>query len=68
MSDKNGAYPTEGRFEPQDLSAAVLYLLGIDHEASFPDHFNRLHRATEGTPLCEVLGTGPATRTSLEHA
>ena len=56
-SDKQGAYPAEGRVEPQDLSATVLHLLGIGHEASFLDRFNRPHRATEGTPLWEILGS-----------
>jgi hypothetical protein len=58
-SDKQGAYPAESRLEPQDLAATVLHLLGIEQEATFPDRFNRPHRATEGTPLWEVLGTQP---------
>jgi hypothetical protein len=55
-SDKNGAFPAEDRLEPQDLAATVLHLLGIASEASFPDRFNRPHRATEGTPMWKILG------------
>ena len=60
-SDKLGAHPKEGRMEPQDLSATVLHLLGIGHEAFFPHPTGRPLRATEGTPIYAVLGTAPAT-------
>ena len=60
-SDKLGAHPKDGRMEPQDLSATVLHLLGIGHEAFFPHPTGRPLRATEGTPIYPVLGTAPAT-------
>ena len=60
-SDKFGGHPTAGRMEPQDLSATILHLLGIGHEAFFPDPNGRPLRATEGTPVYAVLGDSPAT-------
>src|SRR5262249_20298089 len=61
-SDKIGGYPTSGRMEPQDLSATILHLLGIGHEAFFPHPTGRPIRATEGTPIYPILGDAPATR------
>src|SRR5262249_37719003 len=61
-SDKLGAYPTSGRMEPQDLSATILHLLGIGHEAFFRHPTGRPIRATEGTPIYAVLGDAPATK------
>src|SRR5262249_15497869 len=61
-SDKLGAYPVTGRMEPQDLSATILHLLGIGHEAFFPHPTGRPIRATEGTPIYSVLGDAPATK------
>jgi hypothetical protein len=60
-SDKLGAHPKDGRLEPQDLSATILHLLGIGHEAFFPHPTGRPLRATEGTPIYAVLGEAPAT-------
>ena len=56
-SDKQGAYPASGRVQPDDLSATLLHLLGIGHEAFFPDRFGRPHRVTEGEPIHALLGT-----------
>lgn len=55
-SDRNGAYPASGRVQPQELTATVLHLLGIGHEAFFRDRFGRPIRATEGEPLYSLLG------------
>jgi hypothetical protein len=60
-SDKSGAYPRTNRVSPQDLTATILHLLGIGHEAFFPDRTGRPLRATEGTPIDAILGTRPAT-------
>jgi hypothetical protein len=60
-SDRNGAYPLQDRVEPQDLTATILHLLGIGHEAYFPDRTNRPIRATEGEPIAAILGIEPAT-------
>jgi hypothetical protein len=60
-SDKHGAYPRDGRFEPQDLSATILHLLGVGHTATFPDPAGRPQHATLGEPLYALLGERPAT-------
>jgi len=61
-SDKFGAHPTSGRMEPQELSATILHLLGIGHEAFFRHPTGRPMRATEGTPIYPVLGDASATK------
>lgn len=60
-SDRTGAYPVSGRVQPHDLTATILHLLGIGHEAFFPDRFGRPIRATEGEPIEAIIGTQPAT-------
>ena len=54
-SDRTGAYPVSGRVQPQDLTATILHLLGIGHEAFFPDRFGRPIRATDGEPIYPLL-------------
>ena len=54
-SDKTGAYPARDRVEPQQLTATILHLLGIGHEATFPDATGRPLRATEGEPIAALL-------------
>ena len=54
-SDRTGAYPVSGRVQPQDLTATILHLLGIGHEAFFPDRFGRPIRATDGEPIYSLL-------------
>jgi hypothetical protein len=60
-SDKNGAYPATGKLEPQELTATIVHLLGINHEAYFPHPTGRPLRITEGEPLWSLLGDRPAT-------
>ncbi|MSR57593.1 MAG: DUF1501 domain-containing protein [Planctomycetaceae bacterium] len=60
-SDKHGAYPRDGRLEPQDLTATILHLLGIGHQATFPDATGRPYHATFGEPIAALLGSSPAT-------
>ncbi len=60
-SDQQGAYPRTGKMEPQDLTATILHLLGISHEAFFTHPTGRLLHVTEGTPLYGLLGDHPAT-------
>jgi hypothetical protein len=60
-SDKTGAYPARRRVTPDDLAATIYHLLGISHDAFFPDRAGRPLRVTEGRPIGELLGTGPAT-------
>jgi hypothetical protein len=60
-SDKLGAYPRDGKMEPQDLSATVVHLLGIGHHATFPDALGRPMHVTTGRPITALLGARPAT-------
>jgi hypothetical protein len=61
-SDKLGAYPRDGKMEPQDLTATIVHLLGIDHHAMFPDATGRPFHVTTGQPVAALLGDRPATR------
>jgi len=60
-SDKIGAYPRDGRMEPQDLTATIVHLLGIGHHALFPDAAGRPMHVTLGEPIAPILGERPAT-------
>ena len=60
-SDKNGAYPRDGKLEPQDLTATIVHLLGIGHHATFPDAVGRPMHVTKGEPITALLGKQPAT-------
>jgi hypothetical protein len=60
-SDRQGAYPRDGRLEPQDLTATILHLLGIDPNATFPDMTGRPFHASNGQPISALLGDSPAT-------
>lgn len=60
-SDRNGAYPREGKLEPQDLTATIFHLLGIGHDAFFPHQTGRPLHVTEGEPIHAILGGLPAT-------
>jgi hypothetical protein len=60
-SDKRGAYPTRGRMEPQDLTATIFHLIGIDPGSTFLDPAGRPLLVTRGTPIAPILGDAPAT-------
>ena len=60
-SDKHGAYPRDGRIEPQELTATILHLLGVGHTATFADATGRPFHATLGEPVYALLGDRPAT-------
>ena len=45
----------EDRVLPQELTATILHLLGIGHEATFPDATGRPLRAVEGEPVEALL-------------
>ena len=60
-SDSHGAYPRTDKVEPQELTATIFHLLGIGHDAFFPDPTGRPHKVTEGQPLRTLLGKSPAT-------
>jgi hypothetical protein len=60
-SDKLGGYPRDGAMEPQDLTATILHLLGIDPLATFLDPLGRPYPVTRGEPIAVLLGDSPAT-------
>lgn len=55
QSDRLGAYPLSGRVGPEDLSATVLHLLGIDPETTIHDTLGRPLPASTGRVIAEVL-------------
>ena len=55
-SDPTGALPARDRVTPPELTATILHLLGIDHDATFPDRTGRPLLASEGEPLWSLLG------------
>ncbi len=60
-SDRQGAYPRDGRLEPQDLTATIFHLLGIPHTAAFTDMTGRPFPVSKGEPIYTLLGEAPAT-------
>ena len=62
-SDKDGGYPKTGKHEPQDLTATIYHLLGIPHDAIYPNIGNsgRNIHITNGEPIDAILGGKPAT-------
>lgn len=60
-SDRNGAYPLEGKLHPGDLTATLFHLVGLDPASTFEDRLDRPHPVTKGTPIFKLLGTEPAT-------
>ncbi len=59
-SDRKGAEVHETPIQPADLTATMAHLLGIGHNATFLDKFNRPYKVTEGEPIHAALGLGPA--------
>ena len=59
-SDRNGAYPSERRMQPEDLSATIFHLLGIDPHTHI-EVAGRPFKITTGRVITEALGSGPAT-------
>jgi uncharacterized protein (DUF1501 family) len=54
-SDKLGAYPTVGQVRPEDLSATMFELLGLDPEAEIRDAQDRPLPISRGTPVRDIL-------------
>jgi hypothetical protein len=54
-SDKHGAYPAENLVRPDDLSATVFHLLGIDPRTEVRAVGNRPVHISEGNPVMGVL-------------
>lgn len=47
-SDRQGAYPKDGKVSPQDLTATVLHCLGYEPNAELRDAVNRPIPASRG--------------------
>jgi hypothetical protein len=54
-SDRQGAYPVEGRVEPQDLSATIFHCLGYQPHTELHDRAGRPLVISKGTPIQAVL-------------
>ena len=54
-SDKIGAYPAVGQARPEDVSATVYELLGIDPETEMTDKLGRPLAISRGKPITEVI-------------
>jgi len=54
-SDKNGAYPASDPVRPEDLSATMFHLLGIDPATEVRDALNRPLPVSAGAPMTGLL-------------
>ena len=55
-SDKIAAYPADHPVSAGDLAATVYQLVGVDPEATVPDHTNRpTHISHGGKPVAAVI-------------
>ena len=61
-SDRIGAYAQENPVTPDDLTATLFHLLGIEPNSYFRDPTGRPHLLTRGRPISALLGNEPATQ------
>ena len=59
-SDRNGAYPTDRRIQPEELAATLFHLLGINPHTHI-EVAGRPFKISTGEVVAEVLGSGPVT-------
>jgi hypothetical protein len=57
-SDRIAAYPATAPVRPEDLSATVYHLLGIDPRTEVRDHLGRPLSLSDGTPLTALFSAG----------
>ena len=55
VSDRQGAYPLDGRVEPQDLTATVFHCLGFAPSTEIRDRLGRPLAISKGTPIDAIL-------------
>lgn len=55
QSDREGAYPLEGRVEPQDLAATIFHCLGYSPETLVYDRLQRPIAISNGRPIEQIL-------------
>src|SRR5262245_24134177 len=54
-SDKIGAYPATDPVRPEDLSATMFHLLGLDHHTEVRDPLNRPLPISPGSVITDIL-------------
>jgi hypothetical protein len=54
-SDKDAAYPIEGRVEPADLQATLLHCLGLNPRQPIYDELQRPHEISTGRVIAKLL-------------
>jgi hypothetical protein len=54
-SDRQGAYPLDGRVEPQDLSATIFHCLGFAPSTEIRDRLGRPLAISKGSPIEAIL-------------
>jgi len=54
-SDRQGAFPLDGRVEPQDLTATVFHCLGFSPSTEIHDRLGRPFAISKGTPIEAIL-------------
>ena len=54
-SDRHGMHPAKDPVRPEDLTATMFHLLGIDPKTELIDHVNRPHPAAEGNVINAIL-------------
>lgn len=54
-SDRQGAYPLDGRVEPQDLTATIYHCLGYAPSTEIRDRLGRPLAISKGSPIEAVL-------------
>jgi hypothetical protein len=54
-SDRQGAYPAEGRVSPRDIAATALHCLGFEPDVEIRDNLNRPIPASRGQAIRSIL-------------
>jgi len=54
-SDRLAAYPARDPVTPEDITATIYQILGIDPETRIYDQLNRPHSLATGTPITGIL-------------
>ena len=61
-SDAQGGYPAVDRVRPNELTATMFHLVGLDPKSMYRDRDGREHPVTDGEPLYKLLGTEPVAK------
>jgi hypothetical protein len=55
-TDRNGAYPRDGKVKPEDLAATIYHCLGIRADTTYLDPLDRPHPVSRGEVVQPLLG------------